>query len=65
MQMLQRPWVEIQHPPTQWNLRGSNEAVLNAVHEIYKYHKQIPLLLVYTQYTIRWYNLSVINHSAL
>jgi hypothetical protein len=27
------PWVRSQHPPTQWNLRGRDEAVLNNLHK--------------------------------
>ncbi len=28
----QQSWVRSQHPPTQWNLRAADEAVLNTVH---------------------------------
>jgi hypothetical protein len=33
MPELQLSWVRSQHPPTQWNLRGGDEAVLNKVLE--------------------------------
>jgi hypothetical protein len=28
----QQSWIRSQHPPTQWNLRAADEAVLNTVH---------------------------------
>jgi hypothetical protein len=35
-------WVRSQHPPTQWNLRGADEAVLNIVHKKEKKAKKSP-----------------------
>jgi hypothetical protein len=37
----QQSWVRFQHPPTQWNLRSANEAVLNNIKR--KNQKKIPI----------------------
>jgi len=51
MQALQQPWVQIQHPPAQWNLKGAaDEAMLNTVHEIHT-KKKIPLLKKFAKET--------------
>jgi hypothetical protein len=35
-------WFRSQHPPTQWNLRGGKEAMLNKVHKKIKKSKKSP-----------------------
>jgi hypothetical protein len=39
-------WVRSQHPPTQWNLRGGNKAVLNKVYKKDKSKKFHPFKTV-------------------